>query len=172
MLKQSKKRKMKFYLDITAYYLLYCTNALNHIKILPINGNPMTAPSKTLGFQNFRKGKILPFDYFLFNFKLRIFMDTNTVKNRIKESLQSSQDMANNALDTGMEALRRLRGQGNTLSHANDLLNPLVDAGETSLGLQDTISKSLKSGRVFFFLCAIVFIILLYIVIKIKHSFR
>lgn len=95
----------------------------------------------------------------------------DSTKRKIREGLQRSTQNANDALMTGVEALNRLKRQGNVLSHANDNLNPLVTSGENSMGLTKGILQNLKSGRNMFFVCAVVFIILIYFVIKLKRSF-
>ena len=95
---------------------------------------------------------------------------TETTKRKIREGLQRSTQSASDALMTGIEALNRLKKQGNILDNANDRLNPLATSGETSLALSQDILASLKSGKIMFFICAVVFIILLYLVIRWKHS--
>ena len=96
--------------------------------------------------------------------------DLETTKRKIRDGLQRSTQSATDALMTGVEALNRLKRQGSYLNHANDNLNPLATSGEMSIGLTNDILKNLQSGKTMFIICATVFVILLYLVIKWKHS--
>ena len=93
-----------------------------------------------------------------------------TTRRKINDGLQRSYENANAALMTGVETIGRLKQQFNHLSNANNNLNPLVSSGEMSLGISNEILKNLTSGRNMFIICAVVFVILIYLVIRWKHS--
>ena len=96
--------------------------------------------------------------------------DIDATKRKIKDGLQRSTQSATDALMTGVEALNRLRNQGKILGHANDNLNPLASSGEMSIELTKGILENIKSGKAMFFVCATVFVILLFLVIRWKRS--
>ncbi|EAY01055.1 hypothetical protein TVAG_481250 [Trichomonas vaginalis G3] len=97
-------------------------------------------------------------------------MDYETTKRKIREGMESSINSANGALATGLEALNRLKLQGQHLTNANDNLNPLLTSGEASMNLTHGILNNLGEARNMFIICAIVFIVLIFFVIRWKHS--
>lgn len=97
-------------------------------------------------------------------------MDYEATKRRIRDGMNASINSANGALATGLEALNRLKLQEKHLRNANDNLNPLATSGDASLSLSKGILRNLGEARTMFIICAIIFVVLLYLVIRWKHS--
>jgi len=92
------------------------------------------------------------------------------MKRKINDGMKMSQRKANEALSTGVEALARLKAQGSKLSGTNDTLSPLFDSAERSQSISNVILSSMQSGKTMFYICAIVTIVIIFLVIRWKRS--
>lgn len=92
------------------------------------------------------------------------------INRKIKESLAQSQMQADNALNQSVEVLSRLRLQNSKLAKTSDTLSPLSALSETSNQTMKDILGSLTSGKKLFLLLAAGTILILYVVLRWKHS--
>lgn len=92
------------------------------------------------------------------------------INRKIKESLAQSQMQADNALNQSVEVLSRLRLQNSKLAKTSDTLSPLSAMSETSNQTMKNILGSLTSGKKLFLLLAAGTILILYVVLRWKHS--
>ena len=92
------------------------------------------------------------------------------INRKIKESLAQSQMQADNALNQSVEVLSRLRLQNSKLAKTSDTLSPLSAMSETSNQTMKDILGSLTSGKKLFLLLAAGTILILYVVLRWKHS--
>ena len=92
------------------------------------------------------------------------------IQRKINESLAHSQANAENALNTGVEVLMRLRSQNEKLTHASDTISPLLSMAEASNKVIGNISGALSSGKLLFLFLAILTIVILFLVIRWKHA--
>ena len=81
-----------------------------------------------------------------------------------------SKQLVNETITSGVEALTRLRNQGSVLRHANDNLSPLSSMTDDSYGVINSTMKELASGRGLFFVGAIITIIIIFLMLRWKHS--
>ena len=92
------------------------------------------------------------------------------LQRKIKESMDYSKQLVNETITSGVEALTRLRNQGSVLRHANDNLSPLSSMTDDSYGVINSTMKELASGRGLFFVGAIITIIIIFLMLRWKHS--
>ena len=92
------------------------------------------------------------------------------INRKIKESLASSQMQAEGALNQSVEVLMKLRQQNNRLSETSNTLSPLTSMSETSNKTMGNILSTLSSGKRLFFVLAAATVLILYLVLKWKHS--
>jgi hypothetical protein len=96
--------------------------------------------------------------------------DDRPVQRQILESLSNSRYHAENVLQVGIDALGRLRRQGDRLLHANENLTPIGGMTEQAHGMIGTIMGSLSSGRRLFYVLAVVTVLILFLVVRWKRS--
>jgi sirohydrochlorin ferrochelatase len=96
--------------------------------------------------------------------------EAEPVQRRILEGLSNSRYYAENALQVGIEALGRLRKQGDRLLHADGNLTPIGGMTDQSEGMIGAIMSSLGSGRRLFYVLAGATVLILFFVIRWKRS--
>lgn len=92
------------------------------------------------------------------------------INRKIKESLASSQMQAEGALNQSVEVLMKLRQQNSRLTETSNTLSPLTSMSETSNKRMGDILSTLSSGKRLFLVLAAGTILILYLVLKWKHS--
>lgn len=92
------------------------------------------------------------------------------LQRKIKESMDYSKQLVSETIDSGLEALARLRRQGSVLQHANDNLSPLASMTEESHSIVGRTMKELSSGRGLFFVGAIIIVVFIFLMLRWKHS--
>lgn len=92
------------------------------------------------------------------------------INRKIKESLASSQMQAEGALNQSVEVLMKLRQQNSRLTETSNTLSPLTSMSETTNKRMGDILSTLSSGKRLFIVLAAGTILILYLVLKWKHS--
>lgn len=92
------------------------------------------------------------------------------INRKIKESLAASQMQADGALNQSVEVLMKLRQQNSRISGISDTLSPLTSMSEASNKKMGEILNTLSSGKRLFLVLAAGTVLILYLVLKWKHS--
>lgn len=95
----------------------------------------------------------------------------SVVKKRTpKEMMNESKENVNQALEVGLATLGHLKENGKVLEKQNDYLNPLLNAADDGDSKSNLIISTLQANKLTFFICATIFIVIVFFVMKWKHS--
>ena len=92
------------------------------------------------------------------------------IQRKMQESVRQSRSLLEDTKQTGIAILEKIRSQGDALRGANDRLTPIATRASESGRLVDRVLSSLSSGRRLFAVLAFLTILILFLVIRWKHS--